>query len=79
MWSTRARHGCAPTAILVPDINFYAERTLHQANPNHSQTVREVMAVIHIADCTRVTEPSPEGCAFPPSLRATTTSPPRKD
>ncbi len=46
-----------PTAIRAGDATFHAGWTLHRAHPNTSQTMREVMTVIYLADGTRATEP----------------------
>ena len=48
-------------AMRAGDASFHLGWTLHRANPNRTDTDREVMTVIWFADGARVTEPANDG------------------
>ena len=47
-----------PGPMRPGDATFHAGWTLHRARPNTSETLREVMTVIYLADGVRVAEPA---------------------
>ncbi len=47
-----------PGPMVAGDATFHAGWTLHRARPNTSETLREVMTVIYVADGVRVAEPT---------------------
>ncbi len=47
--------------MVAGDATFHSGWTLHNALPNTSQTMREVMTIIYFADSAHITEPDNSG------------------
>jgi ectoine hydroxylase-related dioxygenase (phytanoyl-CoA dioxygenase family) len=50
-----------PEAMAAGDATFHSGWTLHNALPNTSQTMREVMTIIYFADGAHITQPDNSG------------------